>query len=96
MTKIKINNQEFEFQLTYKRLKELCLKSGKDLNELEEFAKDFNNASLIASVGTGKTLEEIEELMDLDGTFECVVNILKAFSEEVIRYFTPNSQSQTN
>lgn len=96
MSKVKINGEEFEFKLGFKQIRELIKTTGKDLDQLESIAKDFSNASLIASIGIGKSIEEIEELMDKDGKFDCVTSIITAFSEEVVRYFTPNSQSQTN
>lgn len=96
MSKVKIDGQEFEFKFGFKQIKELIKLTGKDLDKLEEVAKDFNNASIIGAIGIGKTIEETEEMMDKDGTFECVTSILNAFSEEVVRYFSPNSQSQTN
>jgi len=96
MSKIKIDGQEFEFRFGFKQLKELVKVTGKDLDKLEDVAKDFNNASLICSIGIGKSVEEVEELLDKDGTFDAVTSILTAFSDEVVKYFSPNSQSQTN
>ena len=88
--------QQFEFRFGFKQLKELVKVTGKDLDKLEDVAKDFNNASLICSIGIGKSVEEVEELLDKDGTFDAVTSILTAFSDEVVKYFSPNSQSQTN
>lgn len=96
MSKVKINNQELDFKFGFKQIKELVKKTGKDLDKLEEVAKDFNNVTLIASIGLNKSEEEIENLIDADGSFECVTSILSAFSEEVVKYFSPNSLGQTN
>ena len=94
--KIKINHQELEFKFKFKQLKELCNVTGKELTELEAITSNLNSIALIASLGTGKSIEEIETLLDEDGTFDAVQGIVKAFSEEVVQYFSPNSQSQTN
>ena len=67
MSKVTINKQEFEFKFGFKQIKELIKVTGKDLDKLEEVAKDFNNASLIGSIGIGNSIEETEELMDKDG-----------------------------
>ncbi len=93
---IKINNQELEFKFNFKQIKQLIQVTCKDLADLEAVAKDFNNVGLIGSIGTGKSVEEIEELLEADGTFEAVKSILDAFSSEVVKYFNPNLQSQTN
>lgn len=94
--KIKINGEELEFRFRTKQLGQLIKATGKDLDKLQEIVTDLNNASLLASLGTGKTIEEIEEMMDKDGTFECVQSIIQGFNDEVIQYYSPNSQSQTN
>jgi glycerate kinase len=94
--KITINKQELEFKFKFSQLKELTKITKTDLAGLEEIAKDFNNASLIASIGTGKTIEEIEQMLDEDGTFEAVTEIISAFSGEVLAYFNPNSQNQVS
>jgi glycerate kinase len=92
---ITINKQELEFKFKFSQLKELTKITKTDLAGLEEIAKDFNNASLIASIGTGKTIEEIEALLDED-SFEGVTEIITAFSGEVLAYFNPNLQNQVN
>jgi glycerate kinase len=92
---ITINKQELEFKFKFSQLKELTKITKTDLAGLEEIAKDFNNASLIASIGTGKTIEEIEALLDED-SFEGVTEIITAFSGEVLAYFNPNSQNQVS
>ena len=93
--KITINKQELEFKFKFSQLKELTKITKTDLTGLEEIAKDFNNAALIGSIGTGKTIEEIEALLDED-SFEGVTEIITAFSGEVLAYFSPNSQNQAN
>jgi glycerate kinase len=93
--KITINKQELEFKFKFSQLKELTKITKTDLAGLEEIAKDFNNAALIGSIGTGKTIEEIEALLDED-SFEGVTEIITAFSGEVLAYFNPNSQNQAN
>lgn len=92
---ITINKQELEFKFKFSQLKELTKITKTDLAGLEEIAKDFNNASLIASIGTGKPIEEIEAMLDQD-SFEGVTEIITAFSGEVLAYFNPNSQNQAN
>ena len=92
---ITINKQELEFKFKFSQLKELTKITKTDLAGLEEIAKDFNNASLIASIGTGKPIEEIEQMLDED-SFEGVTEIITAFSGEVLAYFNPNSQNQAN
>jgi glycerate kinase len=92
---ITINKQELEFKFKFSQLKELTKITKTDLAGLEEIAKDFNNASLIASIGTGKTIEEIETMLDED-SFEGVTEIITAFSGEVLAYFNPNSQNQVS
>jgi glycerate kinase len=92
---ITINKQELEFKFKFSQLKELTKITKTDLTGLEEIAKDFNNAALIGSIGTGKTIEEIEALLDED-SFEGVTEIITAFSGEVLAYFSPNSQNQAN
>ena len=94
--KITINNQELEFNFKYSQLKKLCEKLNKNLGDLKEIAADFNNASLLAAIGTGKDIETIEQLLDADGSFEAIQNIIKAFSDEVIQYIGPNLQSQAD
>jgi glycerate kinase len=92
---ITINKQELEFKFKFSQLKELTKITKTDLTGLEEIAKDFNNAALIGSIGTGKTIEEIEALLDED-SFEGVTEIITAFSGEVLAYFNPNSQNQVS
>jgi glycerate kinase len=92
---ITINKQKLEFKFKFSQLKELTKITKTDLTGLEEIAKDFNNAALIGSIGTGKTIEEIEALLDED-SFEGVTEIITAFSGEVLAYFNPNSQNQAN
>lgn len=92
---ITINKQELEFKFKFSQLKELTKITKTDLAGLEEIAKDFNNASLIASIGTGKPIEEIEAMLDKD-SFEGVTEIITAFSGEVLAYFNPNLQNQAN
>lgn len=96
MTTIKLNNQEFEFKFRFRQVKELLKITGKDLSTMDDIAQDFSNIPLIASLGTGKTIEEMELLLDQEETFEGVKSIAAAFGQEVKAYFTPNSQSQTN
>ena len=45
MSKVKINGQEFEFKFGFKQIKELIKHTGKDLDKLEEVAKDFKTNS---------------------------------------------------
>jgi hypothetical protein len=92
---ITINKQKLEFKFKFSQLKELTKITKTDLTGLEEIAKDFNNAALIGSIGTGKTIEEIEALLDED-SFEGVTEIITAFSGEVLAYFNPNSQNQAS
>ncbi len=96
MTTIKLNNQELEFNFKFDEVLLLLNRVGKDISQFEEIAKDLNNIIPIAAIGTGKTEEEIRELIKLDGNFSCVAQIGKVFSEEVVIFFTPNSQSQAN
>tara|TARA_R110000868_G_scaffold125509_4_gene331460 strand:+ start:1653 stop:1943 length:291 start_codon:yes stop_codon:yes gene_type:complete len=96
MTTITINNQELEFSFKFKQVRQLVNKVGKDIEQFEEIVKDLNNVIPIGAIGTGKTEEEIEELIDADGTFNAVKQILEAFTNEVVIFFSPNSQSQAN
>ena len=96
MTTIKLNNQELEFSFKFKQVRQLVNRVGKDIEQFEEIVKDLNNVIPIGAIGTGKTEEEIEELIDADGTFDAVKVILEAFTKEVVVFFNPNSQSQAN
>lgn len=96
MTTIKLNNQELEFSFKFKQVRQLVNRLGKDIEQFEEIVKDLNNVIPIGAIGTGKTEEEIEELIDADGTFDAVKVILEAFTKEVVVFFSPNSQSQAN
>lgn len=96
MTTIKLNNQELEFSFKFKQVRQLVNRVGKDIEQFEEIVKDLNNVIPIGAIGTGKTEEEIEELIDADGTFDAVKVILEAFTKEVVVFFSPNSQSQAN
>jgi len=93
--KITINNTELEFYYGFEELEKLCEVTGKELTELETITTKLSNIPLIASIGTGKTEEEIRVLLRA-GKFEAVKTIVGAFGESVTQYFSPNSQSQTN
>lgn len=96
MTTITINNQELEFSFKFKQVKQLVNQLGKNIEDFEEIVKNLNNVVPIGAIGTGKTEEEIEELIDADGSFNAVKQILEAFTNEVIIFFSPNLQSQAN
>lgn len=96
MAKIKINGEEFEFRFRFKEVGKLLKVTGKNLGDIQEITQDFNNAALIGSIGIGKTCEEVEELLDKDGTFESVSNLLMAFAEEVGQYFQKDEQKVEN
>lgn len=93
--KITINKQELEFNYNYSQIKQLCSAKGKKLEDLKDIAEDFGNADLILSIGVNISLEDATKLLDEDGTFEAVRLIIESFSNEVVRYMNPNSQSQT-
>jgi hypothetical protein len=93
--KITINKQDLEFNYNYSQIKQLCNDKGKKLDELKDIAEDFGNADLILSIGVNIPLEDATKLLDDDGSFEAVRLIIESFSNEVVRYMNPNSQSQT-
>lgn len=94
---MKISNRELELTYKFKELAELKKRSGKDVDEFVELAKDFTNAPLLLSIGAGISEEEAIELIQSDESgFQIVVEIVKEFSEKATIYLTPNSQSQTN
>ena len=92
--KITINNKKLEFKFKYSQLAKLLKETGKEISQLQEIASDLQSSALVLSIGANISIKEATDLLDA-GSFEDITAIGKAFSEEVVQYVSPNSQSQT-
>jgi len=104
---ITLNNNNYEFNFSFRAMKGLEQKTGKKLSVLltemqDTKGVDFEMISDIAYFGmqftkNPKTQDEIEELLD-NGTSKDIEEIVKGFMSSVERYLEvdPNLKSQTS
>ena len=94
MSTVKINGKEYEFKIRFSQLMKIYEKTGTDLQGLEDFVKDQTNLPMIVSLGLNKSIEEATELLDSVDSYLETIDFIKVFNDEVVRYISPNSQSQ--
>jgi hypothetical protein len=95
---MKIKETELKLKFSYKAIIELLEISGVTLDKIGEYGADIKNAATILYVGQKHSggelsLQDCEDLLD-SGDWNDVLEIINLFSQEVTKYFTPNSTSQ--